>query len=127
MTLYRSRRPIHDDPEPWKVWLETAYKMHGHREWRGAAEDWDDAMERAETAFPKFTALQAGEHPRPEYVREYLAETNLILTEFRDGAGGVAERAAQYVAYLTDGDVYDWRGYPQEMRDHALRVLTRLT
>lgn len=126
MTMYRSRAPIHDDPEPWKVWLETGYRMHGHREWRGAAADWDDALVRAEEAFPKFSALSAGEMPRAEYVREHLSETNAILVEFRDGSGSVAERAVQYRTYLTQGDVYDWRGHPPEMHEHALRVISRL-
>lgn len=127
MTIYRSRPPINDDPEPWKVWLETGYAMHGHREWRGAADDWDDAIDRAEQVFPKFTALSAGNIPRHEYERRHLAEPNAILVEFRQGSGGVAERAAQYVTYLSEGDVYDWREYPEEMHGHALRVLARLT
>ncbi|WP_442575906.1 hypothetical protein ACSBPH_01775 [Microbacterium sp. F51-2R] len=115
----KTPRDLNRDPEPWKVWLETPYAMHGHREWRGAADDWDDALVRAEDAYPRFQAYSAICMPRPEYDHPQHNEPNGILVEFRSNDD--------------TRDPIDWLRYseaayfgPTAHIDHARRVLTRL-
>lgn len=66
--------------------------------------------------------------PRPEFDHVQNNAPNPILVEFRVSRGhyGAHEKALAIRHYLTyiDGDVYGWK---PEQRDHARRVLTRLS
>lgn len=112
------------DPEPWAVVLTKGHNGHW-REWRGIADDWDDALVRAELANPGWVAHTGGFIPRPEYDHP----VNRVLVAFRQGRFASLDWFLH--EYCHDTDSWLWDGTdaenptPEEI-DHARRVLTRL-
>lgn len=62
--------------------------------------------------------------PRPEFDHVQHNEPNPILVEFRRNT--YVGKAAHYLSYLDEGDVYDWRSFSAGVKAHARKVLTRL-
>lgn len=82
--------------------------------------------------FAEWRDCAPDDFPPPITIRDER-ETNRILAEFRGryreheygDDQALRRRCVHYLTYL-DGDVYDWRYLPEEMFEHARRVLTRL-
>lgn len=109
MTLYSSREPFNDDPEPYVTYADD-------RRTDVRSKDWDMQSDGA----VEYVRVH---DPRPEYNRPQNNPTNPILVELRRSDDYTC-KVSDYLEYLS-GDVYDWRGLDSE-KDHARKVLTRL-
>lgn len=125
----RGARDFPLDPEPWLVTLAPRIANGRYRTWRGAADDWDDALARAEAANPTWTAYSGFRLPRPEYgFREPIAPRSNVLPAIRDEvqsiwAGDTAEWLRQSI--LPDLP-YGYLAEDPDEYEHAARVVARL-
>lgn len=120
--MFTSREPgqFPRDPEPWVVTLTAVRRYNGKwRVWRGTAQDWDDACERAEAANPGWTTHTAGHVLRPKF----NTPVNRILVEFRYSVRLGASLASMVQVFLNGHGGVD--ATPAEI-EHARKVLTRL-
>lgn len=102
MSLYSSREPFNDDPEPYRNTLR------GGRQ----AVRYGLGLERFE--------------PRPEYDRPQNNPTNPILTEFRRLVNETGN-GLYVTAWLFSGDLLEeWESYPLEQWHHAMDVLQKI-
>lgn len=125
--MFSSKEPFNDDPKPWVVALTPDYGTNGSwREWRGRAEDWDDALVRAEADNPRWSGHTCGRLPRPEFARPQHNPTNPILAEIRSAYAGRAGRVPADVEIHLLPCHLATPGVTEAHVAHARRVLGRL-
>lgn len=116
------------DPEPWHVTLTSAKGHNGRwREWRGAADDWDDALAHAEAANPGWNAHTGGYLPRHE---QFDVPVNRVLVEFRadrvNPQGDGMDDPRELLDAMDQPEFSIFNDFTPEELDHARRVLTKI-